>query len=278
LNLEAVYKTSANPALLIENSSVNKKVDVEVVIGIRGDLTRPEPDFMIDFPTITSVLKSELQAELADKDVRQTQALYLLSTGSFLGKDGSSQAVASSMYETASSMLGNIVQSNNDKFEMAFNVVSPDNRPSTQTDGRVEAIVTSQVNERITINGKIGVPFGGVNESAIVGAVDIKYRVNDDGSFNFHVFNKENDLNYIGQDIGYTQGAGISYEVDFDTFRELVDKMFKNNNQKKEKKTKAKVDDSDSNLNPDFLNFKKPKESAPEKPKVNQDAVLPEDD
>jgi len=278
LNLEAVYKTSANPALLIDNSSVNKKVDVEVIIGIRGDLAHPEPDFMIDFPTITSVLKSELQTELADKDVRQTQALYLLSTGSFLGKDGSSQAVASSMYETASSMLGNIVQSNNEKFEMNFNVVSPDNRPSTQTDGRVEAIVSSKVNERITINGKIGVPFGGVNESAIVGAVDVKYRVNDDGSFNLHVFNKENDINYIGQEIGYTQGAGITYEVDFDTFKELVDKMFKNNKLTKEKQSKTKVDNSDSNLNPDFINFTKPKEPNTEKPKINQDAVLPEDD
>ncbi len=278
LNLEAVYKTSANPALLLENSNVNKKVDVEVVIGIRGDLARPEPDFMINFPTITSVLESELQTELADKDVRQTQALYLLSTGSFLGKDGSSQAVASSMYETASSMLGNIVQSNNEKFEMNFNVVSPDNRPSTQTDGRVEAIVSSKVNERITINGKIGVPFGGVNESAIVGAVDIRYRVNDDGTFNFHVFNKENDINYIGQDIGYTQGAGITYEVDFDSFRELVDKMFKNNKLTPVKTSKKKVDDSDSNLNPDFINFTKPKEPAKEKPKVNRDAVLPEDD
>jgi hypothetical protein len=276
LNLEAVYKTSANPALLVENSSINKKVDVEVVIGIRGDLTRPEPDFMIDFPTVTSVLKSELQTELADKDVRQTQALYLLSTGSFLGKDGSSQAVASSMYETASSMLGSIVQSNDEKFEMNFNVVSPDNRPSTQTDGRFEAIVSSKVNERITINGKIGVPFGGVNESAIVGAVDIKYRVNDDGSFNFHVFNKENDLNYIGQDIGYTQGGGITYEVDFDTFTELVDKMF--GGKKKTKENKPKEDNTDSNLNPDFINFTKPKNPNLEKPKINQDAVLPEDD
>lgn len=278
LNLEAVYKTSANPALLLENSSVNKKVDVEVVIGIRGDLTRPEPDFLIDFPTISSVLKSELQTELADKDVRQTQALYLLSTGSFLGRDGSSQAVTSSVYETASSMLGSIVQSKDEKFEMNFNVVSPDNRPSSQTDGRFEAIVSSKVNERITINGKIGVPFGGVNESAIVGAVDIKYRINDDGSFNFHVFNKENDLNYITQDIGYIQGAGISYEVDFDTFKELVGKMFGSRKLTKENKIKAKEDNTDSNLSPDFINFTKPQEPNTEKPKINQDAVLPEDD
>ncbi|WP_348800081.1 translocation/assembly module TamB domain-containing protein [Flavobacterium adhaerens] len=282
LNLEAVYTTSANPALLVENSSINKKVDVEVVIGIHGDLTRPEPDFMIEFPTIKSVLKSELQTELSDKDVRQTQALYLLSTGSFLSKDGSSQAVSSSLYETASSMLGSIVHSTDEKFEMNFNVVSPDNRPTSQTDGRFEAIVSSKVNERITINGKIGVPFGGVHESSIVGDIDIKYRINEDGSFNLHFFNKENDINYIGQDIGYTQGVGISYEVDFDTFKELVDKMFRGNKLNKNNKstTTGNEIDADSNLNPNNINFKKSKTPAPNttKPKVNQDALLPEED
>jgi hypothetical protein len=35
---------------------------------------------------------------------------------------------------------------------------------------------------------------------------------------------------YIGQGIGYTQGVGMSYEVDFDTFAELVNKIFKNIN------------------------------------------------
>jgi hypothetical protein len=47
LNLEAVYKTIAIQRLL-ENSSFNRKV-VEVVIGIRGDLASPEPDFNIEF-------------------------------------------------------------------------------------------------------------------------------------------------------------------------------------------------------------------------------------
>jgi hypothetical protein len=46
--MEAVYKTIANPAVLLENSS-NRKVPVEVVIGIRGDLASPEPDFNIEF-------------------------------------------------------------------------------------------------------------------------------------------------------------------------------------------------------------------------------------
>jgi hypothetical protein len=278
LNLEAVYKISANPALLVESSSVNKKVPVEVVIGIRGDLTRPEPDFMIEFPTVNSVLKSELETELADKEVRQTQALYLLSTGSFLSKDGANQVGASSLYETASGLLGNIVQSNDETFEMNFNVVTADKRPGKETDGRFEAIVSSKVNERITINGKIGVPFGGVNESAVVGDIDIRYRVNDDGTFNLHVFNKENNINYVGQEIGYTQGGGLIYEVDFDTFRELVDKMFKSNKLRKSTQGKTDAENPDSNLNPDFINFSKPKNPKVDKVKVNQDAVLPEED
>jgi hypothetical protein len=278
LNLEAVYKTSANPALLLINSSVNKKVPVEVIIGIRGDLTSPEPDFMIDFPTVSNVLKSELQTELADKDVRQTQALYLLSTGSFLSSDGANQAISSSLYETATGLLGNIVQSGDDKFDVNFNVVSPSSTPNRESEGRFEAIISSKVNERITINGKVGVPFGGVNESAIVGNVDMKYRINEDGSFNLHLFNKENDVNYIGQGIGYTQGGGISYEVDFDSFKELVDRLFKSNKLTKELKLKKQEENPDSNLSPEFINFSKPESPKPEKQKINQDAVLPEND
>ena len=278
LNLEAVYNTSANPALLLANSSVNKKVPVKVIIGIRGDLTSPEPDFKIDFPTVSNVLKSELETELADKDVRQTQALYLLSTGSFLSSDGASQAVSSSLYETATGLLGNIVQSSDDKFDVNFNVVTASSTPNKESEGRFETLVSFKPNERITINGKVGVPFGGVNESAIVGDIDMKYRINEDGSFNFHLFNKENDVNYIGQGIGYTQGLGISYEVDFDTFKELVDRLFKSKKLSKEIKAKKQEDNQDSNLNPEFINFSKPENPKPEKQKINQDAVLPEND
>jgi hypothetical protein len=74
----------------------------------------------------------------------------------------------------------------------------------------------------------VGVPFGGINESAIVGDLEIQYRVNEDGTLNLRLFNRENDINYIGQGIGYTQGIGVTYEVDFDTFKELVNKIFTN--------------------------------------------------
>ncbi|OXB23917.1 DUF490 domain-containing protein [Flavobacterium tructae] len=294
LNLEAVYKTTANPAVLLDNtSSFNKKVPVEVVIGLRGDLASPEPNFDIQFPSVSTVLKSEIQYKLDDKDIRQTQALYLLSTGSFMSTDGFSQGdFSGTLTETASSLLGGIIKSDNDKVNIDLNYISADKRLGQEADGQFVANISSQINERITINGKLGVPVGGVNESAIVGDIEILYRVNEDGSMNLRLFNKENDINYIGQGIGYTQGVGISYEVDFDTFSELVNKLFKNH--KLERAIKNSTNDlQDNNLNPDFVNFsnkkntdknkkKEEKKEKKEEPKVpppiNNEGLIPDND
>ena len=276
LNLEAVYKTTANPAVLLDNASFNTKVPVEVVIGVRGDLTSPEPDFNIEFPTVSNVLKSEIQYKLNDKDVRQTQALYLLSSGGFLSPEGVNQAdFSGSLFETASSILGGIIRSDDDKFKVGLNFIGADRRLGRETDGRFVATISSKINERITINGKLGVPFGGINESAIIGDVEVLYRVNEDGTLNLRIFNKENDINFVGQGIGYTQGLGVSYEVDFDTFKELVNKIFKN----------LKIDrvgsfvspDVDSEMVPTFIDFSKSKKKAPEPIKKNQEGTLPDE-
>ena len=276
LNLEAVYKTTANPAILLENASFNTKVPVEVVIGIRGDLTSPEPDFNIEFPTVSTVLKSEIQYKLNDKDVRQTQALYLLSSGGFLSPEGVSQSdFSGSLFETASSLLGGIIQSDDEKFKVGLNFIGADRRIGRETDGRFVATISSKINERITINGKLGVPFGGINESAIVGDVEVLYRVNEDGTLNLRLFNKENDINYIGQGIGYTQGLGVSYEVDFDTFKELVNKIF--TNLKIDRVTVPAAEDQDSDLSPDYINFMKSKKPKTEKTKKNQEGLVPEE-
>jgi hypothetical protein len=277
LNLEAVYKTIANPAVLLENSSFNRKVPVNVVIGIKGDLASPEPDFNIEFPTVSNVLKSEIQYKLYDKDVRQTQALYLLSSGGFLSSEGVNQSdFSGSLFETASSLLGGIIRTDDDKFKVGFNYVAADRRIGKETDGRVVATISSKINERFTINGKVGVPFGGINESAVVGDLEVQYRVNEDGTLNLRIFNRENDVNYIGQGIGYTQGVGVTYEVDFDTFRELVNKIFRN---KKLSSTIQYIDQfQDSNLAPEYINFSKSKEPKPVESRPNREAIVPDEE
>ncbi|WP_255512735.1 translocation/assembly module TamB domain-containing protein [Flavobacterium sp. GT3R68] len=278
LNLEAIYKTTANPAVLLENPSFNRKVPVEVVIGVRGSLSNPELDFNIEFPTVSSILKSEIQYKLDDRDTRQTQALYLLSSGGFLSPEGVNQAdFAGNLFERASGLFQDIFKDEEGVFNVGLDYVSADKRPGTETDARFGVTVSTKINERIMINGKLGVPVGGVNESAIVGDVEVQYRVNEDGTLNLRMFNRENDINYFGQGIiGYTQGVGVTYEVDFDTFKELVNKIFKN---KLDKESKPTTVDPDSDLppQPDYINFQKGEKKEKEKIKVNQDAVPEEE-
>jgi hypothetical protein len=221
-------------------------------------------------------LKSEIQYKLNDKDVRQTQALYLLSSGGFLSPEGVNQSdFSGSLFETASSILGGIIQSDDEKFKVGLNFIGADRRIGKETDGRFVATISSKINERVTINGKLGVPFGGINESAIVGDVEVLFRVNQDGTLNLRLFNKENDINYVGQGIGYTQGLGVSYEVDFDTFKEFVNKIFKN--LKFDKVTTPASEDQDSNLSPDYINFAKSKRNTTTKIKKNQEGLIPEE-
>jgi hypothetical protein len=124
----------------------------------------------------------------------------------------------------------------------------------SQAEGRVGLTLSTQISNKITINGVLGVPVGGVSESAIVGNVEIELRLNEDGSLKARVFNRENDTNYIGENIGYTQGLGISYEVDFDTFKELIAQIV-NSKKKKEEKESKKEEIPDSDLSPEFIQF-----------------------
>jgi hypothetical protein len=278
LNLEAVYETpgGANPAVLLDNPSFNKKVPVEVVIGIKGNLSNPEPDFSINFPTVSSVLKSEIQYKLDDKDARQKQALYLLSSGGFLSPVGVSQSdLTGNLFEKASGLFNDIFQDEEGKFNLGIDYVLADRRPGTETDGRFGVTVSSKINDRITFNGKLGVPVGGINQSAVVGDVEVQYRVNEEGTLNLRVFNKENDISYIGQGIGYTQGLGISYQIDFDTFKELVNTIFK----KKTPVKKAVQNNaqSDSDLPSDGVIFKNKKSKSSKTEKSNIEGVLNKD-
>ncbi len=253
LDLKAVYNTQANPAVLINNSSLNKQVPVEVTIDLKGTINNPEPDFIITLPTVTSTLKSEVQTVLDDPSTRQTQALALLSTGSFITAENASNAAYGSLYETAGSMLSQLFGGQGDKLQLGISYNQADRTPGRETDGRVVANISTKINDRITIDGVVGVPVGGINESAVVGNFELLYRVNEDGTLNLRVFNRENDINYIGQGIGYTQGLGLNYEVDFNTFKELVNKVFTKHQIEVEKKT-DEIDDS--NMLPDHINMK----------------------
>ncbi|MFP9113197.1 translocation/assembly module TamB domain-containing protein [Flavobacterium sp. RHBU_3] len=256
LNLEAVYTTNANPAILLETNSFNRPIKTEVVISLQGSLLKPEPDFTINFPGASSVLKSDLDYRLSDTDTRQTQALALLSGGSFISPSNASSAVTGSLFEKASSLFNDIISDGSGKVNVGFNYVQQTRNPYVDTNSQIGITLSSQINDRVSINGQLGVPVGGVNESAITGNIEVKLRINEPGTLNARVFNRENDINFLGEGIGYTQGVGLTYEVDFNTISQLMRKIFGTTEVKKDGNSNNSSDDMpDSELAPDFMQF-----------------------
>uniref|UniRef100_UPI0037C15A7D translocation/assembly module TamB domain-containing protein n=1 Tax=Flavobacterium sp. TaxID=239 RepID=UPI0037C15A7D len=251
LDLKATYKTMANPAVLVESASFNRKVDTNVTILLNGNLSNPQPDFNIDFPTVSSVLKSEIDYKLQDKDSRQTQAFALLATGSFVTAESTGNAAYGSLIEGASSIINGLFADSDSNLQLGLDY-SQGNR-LTEISDRVGVTMNTRINDRISINGKVGVPVGGVTESVIVGNLEVLIQLNEDGSLNAHVFNRENDINYVGEGIGYTQGLGLTYNVEFNTFKEMLQKIFKSN--KKKDSSKSQDDFPDSEFPPEFIEF-----------------------
>ena len=233
MNIDAIYKVpgGANPALLLDNPNFNKKIPTDVIIKLQGNLLKPDdPIFQINFPNASGVVKSEINYRLSDPQISQLQAISLLSQGIFISEVSVSvQGITNNLYEKASDILSSLIGGNEGKLLFGVNYLQGDKSKYLDLDSedRLGLTLSTQITDKILINGEIGVPFGGVEETLIVGDVQIDFILNQDGSLKAKVFNKENEFRYIGDELGYTQGVGLSYDVDFETFSELLSIIIK---------------------------------------------------
>ena len=105
-----------------------------------------------------------------------------------------------------------------------------------ETDSRIGVTVQTKISDRVLFNGRVGVPVGGATETVIAGDFEVQVLLNEEGTLSAKFFSRESDdiQAYLADRIGTTQGAGISYEVDFNSFKELFRKILGKNKSKKE--------------------------------------------
>lgn len=231
MDIEATYEVpgGSNPALLLDNPNFNKKIPTVVQINLKGDLVKPDnPYFEIFFPNTSSTVTSEINYKLIDQEVRQLQAISLLSQGVFINEVSVSiEGLTNNIYEKVSDVFSEILGGNQGPLKVGLNYLQGDKSKilDIKTEDRFGVTLSTKISDKILFNGKIGVPIGGIEETLIIGDVQIEFLLNEDGTLKAKVFNRENEFRYIGDELGYTQGIGISYQVDFESFRELVAKL-----------------------------------------------------
>ncbi|MFC4722231.1 translocation/assembly module TamB domain-containing protein [Geojedonia litorea] len=257
IDLKAIYETQANPSVLLDNP-INRSIRVDVEINLTGQLEQPEPDFTFKFPNVSSTIKSELDYRLETKESRENQALYLLATGSFASEISLGQQAYGTIADRVNSLFNSILSSGNDKVQYSLNLEAGEKTPEYQTDDRLGLTLSTKISDRVLFNGKVGVPIGGVNETVIAGDAEIAILLNEDGTLTAKFFNRENNIRNFGEEIGYTQGVGLSYNVEFDTFKEFLQIIFSGKNRKKIKQQNPDVNaqnSTDENL-PNYINWK----------------------
>lgn len=227
IDMLAVYKTQANPSPLLDNP-ISRSIPVELNINLNGGLEQLNPNFSFEFPNVNSTIKSELQYRLESEDDKENQALYLLSTGSF-SRGLNDLNFSGTIAERLNGIINGIFTNDDGKIDIGLNYEAGENRPDYQSSDRFGVTIKTKISDRVIINGKVGVPVGeaGANETVVAGDAEIDFLLNEDGTLTAKVFNRENSIRNFGEAIGYTQGVGLSYNVDFDTFKELIQTIFK---------------------------------------------------
>jgi len=227
INISAVYRTETNPSPLLDNP-INRTIPVDLNINLTGQLEQPVPVYQFEFPNVNSAVKSELQYRLESDEDKQNQALYLLSTGSF-SRGISELNFSGTIAERLNGIINSFFTNGDGKLNIGLNYEAGTNRPDYRTDSRVDLKLQTKISDRVLINGKVGVPVGGsgASETVVAGDVEISFLLNEDGTLTANVFNRENSIQNFGEQIGYTQGIGLSYNVDFDTFKELIRSLFR---------------------------------------------------
>ncbi len=233
INIEALYKTKANPSVLLQDVSSSRKIDVDLITTLSGSLSQPQFDFNIEIPTASSDVTTELNFILANKDEKLTQFFSLLATGSFFNTDqrkgefNSSAVIAGTVAEQASSILSNVLSSSNDNFQIGVDYeVGAQNRvENVVTDDQLGILVSGRIGNKVIVNGKVGVPVGANTQSSVVGEVELLVPLNESETLMGKVYNRQNEIQFDLDSEGYTQGAGISYRFEFDDSTEFLEKV-----------------------------------------------------
>lgn len=232
INLNAVYRVRASMKGLPEQYA-GKSIPVDCIIKLENDLYNPDISFSIKLPEANTELNQLIYAAIdTTNQVLMTQqmvSLLVLKTFALSSSPTLASSVGSSSIEMLTDQLSNILSQISDDVDIGVKYRTGD----ALTDEEVEvAVTTSFFNDRVTIDGNVGMYTTATthNTSNIVGDVVVDVKLTNDGRFRVRVFNKSNPFDVSSTSYAtnkYKQGVGIYYKYEFDKFSEIFQRRKK---------------------------------------------------
>jgi hypothetical protein len=239
VDLRAIYRVRVPLSGLFvdESEQYTRRLPVECQIQMSNKLMSPDMVFNIDVPTADTDTRRKLQGVLNTEEKINRQFLSLLiinnfmpeqdffagmSAGSTLGM-GATTAGVTTASEFLSNQLSNWLSQISREVDIGINY-----RPGDEVSPEeLEVALSTQVfNDRVRINGNVDMSGKETNASSIVGDFDVDIKLNKSGKIRLKAFTRAND--YLRYQISpYTQGIGLFYREEFDSFDELMKRYWR---------------------------------------------------
>jgi hypothetical protein len=227
VNITANYETRA-PLSDLLGEDYTERATVDCRTFLTGMLMSPDIKLDIYLPYSDEDLRNRVNSKISEEE-KSKQFLSLLVMNRFLPPENNQQnqastegmrAAASNASEMLTNQLNNWLSQISNDFNMGVNYL-----PGVeQTSNEVEVALSTQLlNDRLSINGSVDMKTNAVAKSTdkFAGDFDIDYKINKKGKVRVRAFSRSNDDDMSNQS-PYTQGIGVFYKEDFNSFGELM--------------------------------------------------------
>ena len=241
LNLTAVYRLRARLYELIASTEdsasaelYKKRTPINLKLNITNTMLSPDITFDIELPTADEATKNKVRSILYVSDQQANiqelnkQVFSLLVLNQFIPPEGGGTSTYSNVGSTTSAellsnQLSNYLSKISTDFDIGFNYRPGDEISSDEVE---LALSTQLFNDRVVLDGNLGVSdnkgaTNNQNASNLVGDFSIEYKITEDGKLRVKGFNQSNQFSLQRRSSNYTQGVGLFYRKEFDSFGEL---------------------------------------------------------
>lgn len=253
IDIQAQYGLNASLTDIIDDPNLRSTpTPVRCLLNLTGTIQQPVIKFDIDLPNSDDDVRSKLKSVINTEEAVNRNAASLLALGHFYTMDKSTPSsvttteLSSVGFSTLSSQLSNWIS----KMSRDINIGLNYKPTTTTTDGTSAAsefdvaLSTQLFNDRLLLNGNFGYRDDvddATNVSNSIIDFDIEYKLSKSGRFRTKAFNRSN--NSLFKQAPNTQGVGVVYHEEFDTFSGLMKSYWnsvKGVFEKRKEKKKAK--------------------------------------
>jgi len=228
-DITAIYSVKAPLLDLVpgasseDSSKYKKRIDVNCLLNMKDKIFNPTLTFNIDLPNSGEDEKNLVKSNTSTEQDMNMQIFSLLIINRFTTPKNNlpslNGGLGANSSELLSNQLSNWLSQISKKVDIGVNY-----RPGNElTREELEVALSTQLfNDKLSIDGNVQTGNNQTGKtSSIVGDVNVEYKLTNDGHFMVKGFNKSNSVDLLNNDALNTQGIGIFYRREFDSFGDL---------------------------------------------------------